>query len=90
MQDADVVRIQVETLGEQRAQFTVGARVRQGLPQLDYTAPLVAGEVLRLAAVGHEVCVVLGSHGQKVSSPVWGASVRCSTEPWISVKVIAT
>ena len=73
MQDADILRIQVETLCQQRAQLTIGARVRKGLPQLDHTTPLVAGGVVRRAVVGHEVRVVLGSHGQQVSSGAPGS-----------------
>ena len=67
VQDADVVRIQIETLREQRAQLAIGARVRQGLPQLHHPTPLVASGITGLAGVGHEVRVVLGSHAEKVS-----------------------
>ena len=66
MQDADVVRIQVKTLCEQRTQLTVRARLRQWLPQLHYTTPLVAGCMPCLAGVGHEVRVVLGSHASRL------------------------
>src|SRR5262249_58788766 len=42
MQDADVVRIQVETLCQKRPQLAVGAGLAERLPQLHYTTPLVA------------------------------------------------
>ena len=52
-----------------------------GSPQLHHTTPLVArAGAPRLAAVGHEVRVVLGSHGLEVSSVAPVQSVRCSTE----------
>ena len=65
VQDANVVRVQVEALRQKRSQLAVRARMRQWLPQLDHATPLIAGGVGSLAGVGHEVRVVLGSHGGK-------------------------
>src|SRR5215469_4140965 len=69
MQDADVVRIQVETLCQENAQLAVGAGLGERLAQLHHTTPFVAAgaSAARLAAaVGHEVRVVLGSHGARL------------------------
>jgi len=74
VQDADIVRIQIKTLCEERAQLAVGACMRQRLPQLHHTTPLTAGGVTRLAGVGHEVRVVLGSHAKRLVAP--SANVR--------------
>ena len=93
MQDADVIRIQIETLCQKRPQLAVGARLGQRLRQFHDSTPLVAagsGAARLAVAVGHEVGVVLGSHGRQISSAQPLASVRRSTEPPISVKVRAT
>src|ERR1700756_2165823 len=67
VQDANVVRIQIETLCQQRAQLTVGARAAEGLTQLDYAAPLVAtARALRFAVGGDKVGVVLRGHGRRL------------------------
>src|SRR3979409_274716 len=91
MQDPDVLRVQVKTLCQQRAQLTVGARVAERLAQFDYAPPLAAARgALRPAAGRDEVGVVLGSHGLQVSSVARRSSMRCSTETPISVKGGAT
>src|SRR6266480_360000 len=86
VQDPDVLAVQVEALRQQSAQLTVGARVAQRLAQLDNATPFAAaGGALSPAAGGDEMGVVLGSHGLQVSSAAWRSSVKCSTEPPISV-----
>src|SRR5437660_12122951 len=67
VQDPNVVRVQIETLCQERPQLTAGARVAEGLTKLHYAAPFVAeARALRLAVDGDKVRVVLGSHGWRL------------------------
>ena len=60
----DVIRVQVETLRQQRSQLPRTTDMLERMAQLDDTTPLVRiGRCLSLGSCCYEVGVVLGSHG---------------------------
>lgn len=63
----DVIRVQVETLRQQRSQLLGSAYMFQRMPQFNYTAPFVGiGRCVSLGPCCYEVRVVLGSHDYRL------------------------
>ena len=64
VKNLDVIRVQVETLRQQRAQLPSTAEVFEWMSQLDHPAPFVrVGRALRPGPRRYEVGVILGGHG---------------------------
>lgn len=71
VQDADVLRVEIEIGGEQRAKLANLTPVAQRLAQLHHTTPFVGGRaLLRGSATGQEVRVILRSHDESLAPPL--------------------
>lgn len=68
MQNPNIIRIQIETLRQQRSQLARAGSLLQGVAQFDDTTPLArSGRTrLRFRVRRDEMCVVLGGHGANV------------------------